>query len=168
MAAGPNALGGSGPNRTGALGSALTLAGSPDLQCSTFCRVNDEAEAEHTARAKSSPYCSAAQGRPSWTEIDRSDQDCAIALKEPCEYLVGCDPFDFLTVLRKNTLQIDWSERLQRPNAILKCRAGHAASDASVPMASGEPDGLGELRPKEIKFKLNRTGHFTSTAAGSA
>ena len=68
----------------------------------------------------------------------------------------------------QNTLQIGWAEGLQRPSTIFKCRAGHAAPDASIPMASGESDGLGKVRPKGMIFKLNRTGHFTPTAAGSA
>jgi hypothetical protein len=73
---------------------------------------------------------------PSWTEIDRPDEDRAVPLETACQYLVGRDPFDLLTVLLKNTLQIGWAEGLQRPGTIFKCPAGHAAPDASVPMAS--------------------------------
>jgi hypothetical protein len=114
------------------------------------------------------PPKAAERRRPSWTEIDRSDHDCAVALEAPCQDLVGCDPFDLLTVLLKEALQIGWTEGLEGSSPLFKCPAGDGASDASVPVASGKPDGLGKVRPKEAIFKLNRTGHFVPTASGFA
>src|SRR5262249_59229507 len=102
------------------------------------------------------------------SEIDCSDQDCAVALEQPCQYLVGRDPFDVLTVLLKNALQIGWAEGLQHASPAFECHTGYAAPDASGPMASGKPDGFGKVRPEGTIFKLNRTGHFTPTAAESA
>jgi hypothetical protein len=84
-----------------------------------------------------------------------------VAMEEPCQYLVGRDPFELLTVLLKKTLQIGWAEGLQRLGPIFKCRTSYTAPDAAVSMASGEPDGLSKFEPKERKFKLNRIGHFT-------
>ena len=100
------------------------------------------------------------------TPIDRSNYDRAVALEQPCQYLVARDPFDLLTVLLKNTLQIGRAEGLRRASQVFKRQTGHAAPDAPAPVASGEPDGLGRVRPKEARIKLNRTGHFTPTVGG--
>jgi len=41
---------------------------------------------------------------PSWTEIDRPDQDRAVSLETARHYLVSRYLFDFLAMLLKNTI----------------------------------------------------------------
>jgi hypothetical protein len=64
----------------------------------------------------------AAPARPSWTEIDLSDHDRAVALEAMCQYLVSRYVLDFLTVLLKNTLQFGWAEGLERSSVALADR----------------------------------------------
>src|SRR5262249_30619472 len=81
-----------------------------------------------------------------YTKTARWNHISPAALNPPCHYFVGRNPFDLLTVLLKSTLQIGWAEGLQRASQFFKCHTAHAAPDASVPMAGGEPDGFGKVR----------------------
>jgi hypothetical protein len=60
-------------------------------------------------------------------------------------------------VLLKDTFQIGWRYGLERSSALFKCRTGDSASDSAILAASIKSDGLGEARPKEIKFEFNWT-----------